>query len=100
MPVKKGRAYRSFGGITEFWIAGLCYILTRKAGSDLCRWGWTVNLHPEGIIKPEKGGHFEIMIPEGVFFVYGNQLRQTIDTKGHRNSAYIFEKSLSLCRGV
>ena len=98
MPVKAGRAERTFGGITEFWINGRCYILTRKAGSDLCRYGWTVHLQPGGIIRPERGGHNEIVIHEGVFYVYSNHLRQTIKPKGSRNFGYIFEKSGFICQ--
>lgn len=100
MPMKAGRADRVFGGITEFWINSRCYILTKKAGSDLCRYGWTVHLQPEGKIRPEREGYFEIVLPEGVFFAYANHLRRTVNPKGGRNYAFIYEKSCSPCQEV
>lgn len=93
MPVKIGRFERGFGGNTELLpFSGKCYILTRKAGSNLCRYRCTVPLLPEGIVRPERGGHNEIVIPEGVFYVYSTHLRQTINPNGSRNFAYIFEE--------
>jgi len=100
MPMKAGRAIRVFSGYTEFWINSRCYTLTKKAGSDLCRYGWTVLLPPEGTIRPEREGIFEIVLPEGVFFAYANHLRRTIDPKGGRNFAHIYEKSVTPCQEV
>lgn len=91
MAVVAGQALRALSGLTEFVICGKTYQLPRNAGSDLLRYGWTVNLQPRGKIHPERDGCFLIEVPDGVFFTYAKHLRNTVKPKGTRNQAVIYE---------